>query len=171
VAGRNQGRSGTSGTSGTSGSYGSSVTSGTDGMAGYVGPKGPQGHTGKSGVSGYSGTSGISGTSGSSGISGRSGTSGTGGIAWGNVKSWDSSHSPPTTTNFDYSSPLWNGWSGSTMTISSGSYSTSIGLGTTNPVSLMSVKNGSSTLNINNMKGIDLRKQIRSKKVNALSCV
>ena len=112
----------------------------------------------------------MSGTSGSSGHSGTSGSSGTGGIAWGTVKSWGwgySQHSPPTTTMSD--SPQWFAISGSSYSHTGATFG--VGIGNNNPTSMLSVKNGSSTLNVNNMKGIDLRKTIRSKRVTASDCV
>lgn len=126
-------------------------------MAGRVnvGTSGTSGYYGTSGSSGHSGTSGTSGSSGSSGISG---TSGTGGIAWGTVNYWN--NPPPSTTlAFDTTNSLWSGFiSGSSMTTSTvSSYSTP--------------KSGSVALNVNNMKGIDFRKQVRSKRVSACECI
>ena len=96
-------------------------------------------------MSGTSGTSGRSGTSGTSGTSGKSGASG-------------SSGNPLLTK----SSPSW-------IAVSGSSYRSTLE-DISNPMSLSSVKNSSVCLNVNNMKGIDLRKKVRSKKVNASEC-
>lgn len=146
---------------------------------------GTSGSSGKSGVSGTSGTSGASGTSGTSGSSGLSGTAGTGGVAWGNID-WtltNSSNSPPSTT-LSYYTTSWP-ICGSTYTTSSVYYGPNgpegpagvIGIGTKNPTSRLEIsptissKHKSVALNVNNMKGIDLRRQIKSKKVSASQCV